>query len=256
MQLDGQVAIITGGSKGIGRAIADGYAAEGCAVVIAARTQSDIDAAVDEISSAGGKALGVRCDVSDESSVANLVEASLAEFGKVDILVNNAAAIHGPIPAEELDLATWRTVIDVNLTGAFICAKAVLPHMYEEQSGKLINISSIGGRKGGWGRAAYRSTKAALISLTETLAAEGKAHGVDVNCICPGGTDTEMVRIASGGSVNPDWVKVEEIATVALFLAGPGASAITGESIDVFGKTNPLFSGHHFGEDTGYKTRS
>ena len=255
MQLDDQVAIITGGSKGIGRAIAESYAAEGCAVVIAARTQSDIDAAVSGISSAGGKALGVQCDVSDEASVANLVEKTLAEFGRLDILVNNAAAIHGPIPAVELDLETWRTVIDVNLTGSFICAKAVLPLMYEQGSGKLINISSIGGRHGGWGRAAYRTTKAGLINLTETLAAEGKEHGVDVNCICPGGTDTEMVRIASGGNVNPDWVAAEEIATVALFLAGPGASAITGESIDVFGKTNPLFGGRHFGEDTGHRAK-
>ena len=243
MQLDGQVAIITGGSKGIGRAIADAYAAEGCAVVIAARTQSDVDAAVGEISAAGGRALGVRCDVSDEASVANLVDKTLAEFGRFDILVNNAAAIHGPIPAVDLDLDTWRTVINVNLTGAFICAKAVLPQMYKQGSGKLINISSIGGRHGGWGRAAYRTTKAGLINLTETLAAEGKEHGVDVNCICPGGTDTEMVRIASGGKSNPDWVKTEEIATVALFLAGRGASAISGESIDVFGKTNPLFRG-------------
>ncbi|NQW18447.1 MAG: SDR family oxidoreductase [Chloroflexi bacterium] len=243
MQLDDQVAIITGGSKGIGRAIADAYAAEGCSVVIAARTQSDIDVAVSEISATGGRAIGVQCDVSDESSVAKLVGETLAKFGRIDILVNNAAAIHGPIPAIELDLDTWRMVVDVNLTGSFICAKAVLPSMYEQGSGKLINISSIGGRKGGWGRAAYRSTKAGLISLTETLAAESKEHGVDVNCICPGGTDTEMIRIASGGNVSPDWVKAEEIATVALFLAGSGASAITGESIDVFGKTNPLFRG-------------
>ncbi len=239
--MDGQVAIITGGSKGIGKAIADAYAAEGCAVVIAARTQADIEAAAADIRDSGGSALGVRCDVSDEAAVANLVESAISEFGRVDILVNNAAAIHGPIPAVELDLDTWRTVVDVNLTGAFICTKAVLPIMYKQGSGTIINISSIGGRKGGWGRAAYRATKAGLISLTETVAAEGKEHGVDVNCICPGGTDTEMIRIASGGKSNPDWVKTEEIATVALFLAGPGASAISGESIDVFGKTNPLF---------------
>ena len=102
----------------------------------------------------------------------------------------------------------------MNLTGAFICTKAVLPIMYKQGSGKIINISSIGGRKGGWGRAAYRATKAGLISLTETVAAEGKEHGVDVNCICPGGTDTEMVRIASGGKSNPDWVKTDCIQPV------------------------------------------
>ena len=241
MQLDGQVAIITGGSKGIGKAIADSYSAEGCSVVLAARTQSDVEEAASQIRDSGGQALAVVADVASESDVDRMVASTLSEFGRVDILVNNAAAIHGPIPAVDLDIDTWRTVVEVNLTGAFICTKAVLPILYEQGSGKIINISSIGGRKGGWGRAAYRTTKAGLISLTETLAAESKEHGVDVNCICPGGTDTEMVRIASGGQVNPDWVKPEEIASVALFLASPGASAITGEAIDVFGKTNPLF---------------
>ena len=241
MQLDGQVAIITGGSKGIGRAIADSYSEEGCAVVIAARTESDVEAAASEIRHSGGRALGIIADVSNESDVDRMFGAALAEFDRVDILVNNAAAIHGPISAVDLEVGKWREVIDVNLTGAFLCARAVLPHMYARGSGKIINISSIGGRKGGWGRAAYRASKAGLISLTETLAAEGAEHGVDVNCICPGGTDTEMVRIASGGRVNPDWVKPQEIASVALFLASAGASAISGEAIDVFGKTNPLF---------------
>ena len=241
MLLDGQVAIITGGSKGIGRAIAAAYSKEGCAIVIAARTKADVEAAAAQIRDSGGQALGVVADVSAELDVDRMVGATLDEFGRVDVLVNNAAAIHGPISAVDLEIGKWREVIDVNLTGAFLCARAVLPHMYARGSGKVINISSIGGRKGGWGRAAYRASKAGLISLTETLAAEATEYGVDVNCICPGGTDTEMVRIASGGRVNPNWVKPEEIASVALFLASAGASAITGEAIDVFGKTNPLF---------------
>ena len=243
MQLEGQVAVVTGGSKGIGRAIADAYAAEGCAVIVAARTESDVASAVSAITSAGGKAAGVSADVSSEADVRRIFDEAVSEFGKVDILVNNAAAIHPSIRAVDLDIDTWRNVLDVNLTGAYLCARAVLPHMYERGSGKIINISSIGGRKGRWGRAAYRVTKSGLISLTETLAAESKEHGVDVNCICPGATDTEMIRIASGRKSNPDWVKPEEIASVALFLASSGASAISGESIDVLGKTNPLFTG-------------
>ena len=242
MQLAGQVAIITGGSKGIGRAIAAGYAEEGASVVIVARTEVDVETAASEIRSGGGRAIGIAADVSSEADVDAVVSRTLREFGQIDVLVNNAGAIHPRIATVDLELDTWCRVLDVNMTGAFLCARSVLPHMYERGSGKVINISSIGGRKGAWGRAAYRASKAGLISLTETLAAEGKEHGVDVNCICPGATDTEMIRIATGGKVSDDWVESEEIASIAVFLASPASSAITGTSIDAFGETNPLFS--------------
>ena len=242
MQLAGQVAIITGGSKGIGRAIAAKYVDEGASVVIVARTQTDVETVAAEIRSGGGRAIGIAADVASETDVAAVVSQTLQKFGRINVLVNNAGAIHPRIAAIDLEIGTWRQVLNVNLTGAFLCARSVLPHMYERGNGKIINISSIGGRKGAWGRAAYRASKAGLISLTETLAAEGKEHGVDVNCICPGGTDTEMIRIATGGKVSEDWLQAEEIASIAAFLASPASSAITGTSIDAFGKTNPLFS--------------
>ena len=119
MQLDGQVAIITGGSKGIGRAIADAYSKEGCAIVVAARTEADVEAAASQIRGSGGRALGVVANVSAELDVDRVVGAALEEFGRVDILVNNAAAIHGPISAVDLEIGTWREVINVNLTGRF-----------------------------------------------------------------------------------------------------------------------------------------
>ncbi len=160
MQLAGQVAIITGGSKGIGRAIAAGYAEEGASVVIVARTEVDVETAASEIRSGGGRAIGIAADVSSEADVDAVVSRTLREFGQIDVLVNNAGAIHPRIATVDLELDTWRRVLDVNMTGAFLCARSVLPHMYERGSGKVINISSIGGRKGAWGRAAYRASKA------------------------------------------------------------------------------------------------
>jgi NAD(P)-dependent dehydrogenase (short-subunit alcohol dehydrogenase family) len=133
----------------------------------------------------------------------------------------------------------------VNLTGAALMTRAVLPAMMAQRSGKIINISSIGGRKGAKGRSAYRATKAALISLTESVAAEVKEYGIDVNCICPGGVDTEGYREAFGNrgrADNPKLMLPEEIAALALFLASDDSSAITGASIDAFGASNPLLA--------------
>ena len=165
-------------------------------------------------------------------------------LGGIDILVNNAAIIHPPIDLVDLDADLWRQVMDVNLTATALLTKFALPSMIENRYGKIINISSIGGRKGGKGRTAYRVTKAALISLTESVAAEVKQHGVDVNCICPGGVDTEGYREAfgSGGrEENPNLMLPEEIAALAVFLASDTSSAVTGTAVDAFGTTNPLF---------------
>ena len=142
----------------------------------------------------------------------------------------------------DFDPALWREVIDVNLIGPALLTKAVLPTMVERKSGSIINISSIGGRRGSAGRTAYRATKAALISLTESVAAEAKPHGINVNCICPGGVDTEGLREAfPGREAEPSLMRPEEIAEVALFLASDASSAITGTAIDAYGASNPLF---------------
>jgi 3-oxoacyl-[acyl-carrier protein] reductase len=179
-----------------------------------------------------------------EADIQRIAGDALARFGRVDILVNNAAIIHPRIDLVDFEAELWRQVIDVNLTGAALLTKAVLPGMIKNRSGKIINISSIGGRKGGKGRSAYRVTKAGLISLTESVAAEVKQYGIDVNCICPGGVDTEGYREAFGSkgrAENPRLMRPEEIAELAVFLATEASSAITGAAIDAFGGTNPLF---------------
>jgi 3-oxoacyl-[acyl-carrier protein] reductase len=243
-RLETKTALITGASKGIGKAIALAFAREGANVVITARTTAALEALAAEIQQVGQEAFVVTADLGLEADIERIVAAALARFGRIDILVNNAALIHPPIDLVDFEPALWQQVIAVNLTGAALLTRAVLPGMIENRSGKIINISSIGGRKGGKGRSAYRVTKAGLISLTESVAAEVKEYGIDVNCICPGGVDTEGYREAfnsRGREENPKLMRPEEIAELALFLATEASSAITGAAIDAFGSTNPLF---------------
>ena len=242
--LENRTAIVTGASQGIGKAIALAFAREGANVVATARTTQAIEAVADQIRQMGPDALAVTADLGVETDIGAIVDETLTRFRHIDILVNNAAIIHPMVDLVDLDAALWRQVIDVNLTGAALLTKAVLPTMIENRSGKIINLSSIGGRKGGKGRSAYRVTKAGLISLTESVAAEVKSYGIDVNCICPGGVDTEGFREAFGGrgrEENPKLMRPQEIAVVAVFLASDASEAITGTAIDAFGGTNPLF---------------
>jgi 3-oxoacyl-[acyl-carrier protein] reductase len=243
-RLEHKVAIVTGASKGIGKAIALAFGREGAHMVVTARSTAALVALAEQVRKMGVKTLAVTADMALETDIQQLVAEALAHFGRVDILVNNAAIIHPPLDLVDFEVAVWRQVIEVNLTGAALLTRAVLPNMIQNRSGKIINLSSIGGRKGGKGRSAYRVTKAGLISLTESVAAEVKPYGIDVNCICPGGVDTEGYREAfnsSGRTENPRLMRPEEIAELAVFLASEASSSITGAAIDAFGETNPLF---------------
>lgn len=244
-RLEKKVAVVTGASRGIGKAIALAFGREGANVVVTARTKEALEALVNQLKSQGAEALAVTADLSREADIQRIAEETVQHFGRIDILVNNAAIIHPRINLVDFDAHLWRQVLEVNLTGAALLTKAVLPNMIANRSGKIINISSIGGRKGGKGRSAYRVTKAGLISLTESVAAEVKPYGIDVNCICPGGVDTEGYREAFGSKgriENPKLLLPEEIAELAVFLASEASSAITGTAIDAFGGTNPLFA--------------
>ncbi len=244
MELRGRVALITGGSKGIGRACAIAFAREGVNIAVTGRTLSQLEATAESVRELGCEALVCKSDFVDRDQVAGIAPAVMSEFGRIDILVNNAAIIHPRIDLVDLGDETWYDVIEVNLNAAAMLTKSVVPTMIEQKSGSIINISSIGGRTGGRGRSAYRVTKAALISLTQTLAAELHEHGINVNAICPGGTDTEGYREAfnnRGREDNPGLMLPVEIANVAVFLASQKSSAITGTAIDAFGGNNPLF---------------
>ncbi|HJM61037.1 MAG: SDR family oxidoreductase [Alphaproteobacteria bacterium] len=244
MKLFDRIALVTGASRGIGRAIALAYAAEGAHLVIAARSGDALATLAHNIESEGREALAVVTDLADEAAIAALAEATLERFGRLDVLVNNAAIIHSPTLLIDFDPALWRAVVDVNLIAPALLTRAVLPAMIKQGEGRIINISSIGGRKGSHRRSAYRATKAGLINLTESVAAEVHEHGIAVTCICPGGVDTEGMREAydsRGRADNPDLMDPAEIAEVAVFLASDAASAVTGTAVDAYGATNPLF---------------
>lgn len=244
-RLGNRTALITGASQGIGRAIAMAFAREGANIVVTARNADRLRALAAEAEALGVGALAVPADIGVESEINGVAEAAIARFGAVDILVNNAAIIQPRVSVVDLDPQLFQEILNVNLRGTFLMTRALLPGMIERRSGKVIIISSIGGRKGGAGRSAYRITKAGQISFTESLAAEVKQFGIDVNAICPGGTDTEGFRDAfktAGRSENPKLMDPDEIAQVAVFLASDASSAITGAAIDAFGGGNPLFN--------------
>jgi NAD(P)-dependent dehydrogenase (short-subunit alcohol dehydrogenase family) len=235
-----RVAVVTGGGRGIGRAICLAFASEGARVVIAARTSSEIEQVASEIRGRGQTAMAIATDVADEESVTRMANATLRAFGRVDILVNNAAINHPSCPVVELAPGEWDAVLAVNLRGTFLCCRAVLRTMIEQGSGKVINISSVGGRRGGAGRSAYRASKAAMLSFTECLSAEVKRFGINVNAICPGGVETRMLREIFPERDPSGMLTPHDIAAVATFLASDEARAIHGAIVDAFGTATEI----------------
>ncbi len=241
MKLKDRVTIVTGGSRGIGKAIALAFAKEGAKVVIVSRDKSHCTKATEDINKSGGTAIGIQADVSQEADVARMVKEARDGFQRIDILVNNAAVNLPYRELIDLTLEEWNWVVGVNLTAPFLCCRAVLPGMIAQKSGKIINLASSGGRHGAAGRMPYRPTKAALISFTECLAAEVKQHNIDVNAICSGAVETDMMFEITAGKMPEKIMPPEDIAAVAVFLASDDSRAITGTAIDAFGNSNPLF---------------
>lgn len=243
MRVVGKVAIVTGAGRGIGRAIALDLAREGVNVVGAARTRSEVERVSREIRQMGRQSLALTTDVTVPESVAAMAEATLREFGRIDILVNNAG-VNQPLRAViDLEPEMWDEVIAVNLKGTYLCARAVLPAMLEQGSGRIINVSSIGGRRGRAQRSAYRAAKAGVLSFTESLSDEVKRVGINVNAICPAGVATEMLRQTMPGRDPSTLMTPEEISAIVVFLASDEARAVHGAVLDVFGSATSIQAG-------------
>ncbi len=240
-KLQDQVAIVTGASRGIGKATALALATEGAKVVVNYASSSEAaDAVVAEITQAGGDAIALCADVSQADAVDEMVKQTKAKFGRIDILVNNAGITRDTLLLR-MKLEDWQAVINLNLTGVFLCCKAVSKLMLKQRSGRIINISSVAGVMGNPGQANYSAAKAGVIGLTKTLAKEFASRGVTVNAVAPGFIETDMTEglqaeeILKAIPLNR-YGKPEEIADMIRFLAaGTASHYITGQVFNVDG---------------------
>ncbi len=261
-ELDGRVALVTGAGRrrGIGRATAVALAELGADVVVTGTGRDpatfpedeksvgwrDIESTAEQIRARGHRALTWAGDVGQAEAVQRLVDLALEAFGRLDVLVNNAAYPRGNdrVPLPDLDEAVWRKVIDIKLTGAFLLCKRVVPIMIRQQWGRIINLSSIAGKRGSPNTAAYNAANFGMQGLTQSLAMEVARHGITVNAVCPGTIDTARMDVLGRGD---GWQRhleripvgraasAEEVAGLIAFLSSPSAAFITGQSINIDG---------------------
>ena len=267
IDLSGRVALVTGGSRGLGRADALTLALAGADVVIVdiqvesqttdqeaerygplaqvARAQGLVytEATADEIQGMGRRAGAVKCDVTDREQVAATVARTVDEFGSVDILINNAGTLDHVAQLADQSPELWERDLRVNLTGAFNCSQAVWPHMKERGWGRIVNMASVAGTLGGFGQASYATTKAGLLGLTKSMALEGARHGINVNAIVPGIIGTEVFSFGNP-EMNERMIKrtalrrvgePQDIANAIAFLCSDLAGYITGVGLNVSG---------------------
>jgi NAD(P)-dependent dehydrogenase (short-subunit alcohol dehydrogenase family) len=253
VDLSNKVAVVTGGSRGIGREIAGTLAEAGAAVVIAARDQRNLDVANEALRQKGARVLAVCADVTDAGQVENLHRQALDSFGRVDILVNNAGTSYiAPLLMGKDD--QWWSVVETNLRSTYLCSKIFLRDMVRAKSGRVINISSISGQLGAAFNSCYAASKAAVDGLTRSAALEVAASGVTVNAVCPGYVRTDLAQHTMGARARmfgmtaeafldklendlprKQLVTAEEVASAVAYLASPAATAITGQTLNVCG---------------------
>jgi NAD(P)-dependent dehydrogenase (short-subunit alcohol dehydrogenase family) len=254
-RLTGKSAVVTGGSVGIGKAIAERFAAEGAQVIVADVDEKAGAETVKGIVDAGGKASYANCDVSSGRDVKSMMDRAASQFGAIDVLVNNAGImVSGSVVTTDEDV--WNKVIDVNLNGVYLCSKYAIPHM-RRPGGSIVNMASVAGLYGLREGAAYNASKGGVITLSKNMALDFAPQGIRVNCICPGATVTAQFEAGVSRTPNPALTKekmtalrpigrlaeAEEIAHVALFLASDEASYVVGSVLLVDGGMTAQFAG-------------
>ena len=234
--LNGKVAIITGAGKGIGKAVAIAYAKQGMSVCCIARTLSDIVSTVNEIRESGGDAIAISCDVTIYENMKEAMQKTYERYGRIDLVLVNAGTDAEKMPIDELDIAEWKRVMDVNLNGAFYTVKAAIPYLKRNGSGKIITIGSGMGHKGRADDSAYSCSKAGLWMLTRVLAQELSEYRISVNELIPGPVITDMGKDSikderSAFSINGEWIKSpDDVTDLAIFLAGQPGVGPTAQS--------------------------
>jgi NAD(P)-dependent dehydrogenase (short-subunit alcohol dehydrogenase family) len=218
-QLQNRVAIVTGASKGIGKAIAQALAAEGASVMLAARNRAELDAAACEIGSNGGAALAVPTDITVEADIVDLFKTVMDRHGRLDILVNNAGISLGA-PTDQIPLSSWQKVIDTNLTGAFLCCREALKIMKPQKSGRIINIGSISSITPRANGAAYAATKLALEGLTRSIALDYREYNIGASILRLGATATSWMKVRPQDATGPDYhLQLDDVGRLAAFMA-------------------------------------
>ena len=239
--MTGRVALVTGASRGIGRAIAIKLAAAGATVVVAARGEN-AQATAHAIGEAGGQAEAIALDVTDQAAIEAAVSGLIARHGRIDVLVNNAGVTRDTLLLR-MKREDWDTVIQTNLTAVFACSQAVLKPMVKQRAGRIVNITSVVGQSGNAGQANYAASKAGIIGFTKALALEVASRNITVNAVAPGLIDTDMTRAIAGGA-HEEWAaKIplkrlgtpEDVAAAVAFLASDEAAYITGHVLAVNG---------------------
>jgi NAD(P)-dependent dehydrogenase (short-subunit alcohol dehydrogenase family) len=249
--LSGKVAIVTGGGRGLGQQIAEGFAEAGANVVVCSRKVEACQGVSEELKKLGVESLALKCDVSNPEDVRNVVERTVEKFGRIDILVNNSGA-SWRAPVEEMPLEAWQKVMNVNVTGTFLMSQAVGKVMLEQNYGKIINIASVAGLKGSnpkvMNAIGYNSSKGAVITFTKDLAVKWGPKGIYVNAIAPGFFPTKMSKglLDLGGEAILEGTPLRKFGSdtdmkgVALFLASPASDFVTGDVLVVDGGANAM----------------
>jgi NAD(P)-dependent dehydrogenase (short-subunit alcohol dehydrogenase family) len=253
LQLEGKFAIVTGGGKGIGAGIARGLAGEGCSVAVAGRAAGPLESIASEIKAGGRDAFAATCDVSKPADVESLFRKVEQRWGQLDILVNNAGQSHSELLVK-LSLETWQRMLDINMTGTFLCSQAALKLMLPRKSGRIVNIASTASQIGYRYAGAYAAAKHGVLGLTRSMALETATSSITVNAICPGWVESEMFQsaletISSKTKMTEEQARAilakdspqnrimqpDEIASAVLWLCSDGARGVTGQAIGISG---------------------